>query len=158
MLASGGGLTTREDHPDNANSGGRLQGAVGHLQGVGARETAPKLHLDNLHVQQAAPLQVGGDEGDHLLLGGSHQGEVIGEAHGGDPVASDLNTAPRRLSPAVEGLEEDVQQIGARWAALRQAIGSLPLAAIHLAVAKAATKPLVEGLEDGHQLRSHPGP
>jgi hypothetical protein len=55
----------------------------------------------------------------------------------------------------VEGLEEDVEEIRARRAALSQAVGSMPNRTIDLAITKSSTKKSIERLEAAHQRRGN---
>jgi hypothetical protein len=57
----------------------------------------------------------------------------------------------------VEGLEEDVQQVGTGWAPLCQAVGSPPHVAVDLPITEPAQELGVEGLEAVDDRRWNPG-
>ena len=90
-------------------------------------------------------------------LGGGCEGEIVGEADGGDAGSGNVDAQVFGVGPAVDRLEEDVQQVGARGAALGKAVGSVLNGPIDLFVTKMTTEPSIEGLEEGHQLWGHSG-
>ena len=101
-------------------------------------EAGPKLYLGDGDAEQGTPIQVGGDEVCDLLTSARHEDDIIGKAGGGD--TKGWNGDPKVLCccPAVEGFEQQVEKIRAGRAALRQAVGSLPGAAVQVAISKSA--------------------
>ena len=105
--------------------------------------------------EEAAPAEVEADEVADVGCTAAREDEVIGEAEGGYLDAGDFRSATRRCCPAVEGFEEDVEEVGAGGASLGEAVGGVLGVATDVTIAEAAADGAVEGLEAVHRESGH---
>jgi hypothetical protein len=153
--AGGRGVAGTEldtDHPEGG-AGDEGEGAVPEREGErrAARVAErPDLGLGQvyLEVEEGAPVKVPLDQGDEVGPLVRRQSQVVGVAGGGYPSAAlDCDPKPLPGSPAMEGLHEDVEEVGAGRAPLGEAVPGLPFLAIDLAEAEALAEAGVEGAE-----------
>jgi len=88
--------------------------------GKASSSTAPHLRLGEVHVEpkEVAPGEVRGNEVLQVLPRRRHQHQVVGEADGRQEGAIHWNALLLGGSPPMEGLEEEVEEVGAGRAAL----------------------------------------
>jgi hypothetical protein len=90
---------------------------------------------------------VSADEELHFGQGGGHETDIVCKASGGQVGVVHRHTHVLSRSPPMEGLEEEVEEVGTGGATLSQPIGHRPLTPIHLAVAEAVVEVGVEMAE-----------
>jgi hypothetical protein len=92
----------------------------------------------------------------HVIPRDPHQNNIVSKSTGGHEGVAQLNTSASGSGPAVETLEQNVQEVGACGASLGESIGDVPFRAIHLAIAEALAQLSVESTEALDDSRMHP--
>jgi hypothetical protein len=101
--------------------------------------------------QQLTPPLVSAHQHFYLTEASGKETDIIREAAGGKEGTVELHTDLLSSSPAMEGFEQQVQQVRTRRAALSQSICHGPLLAVEMTVAEPLPKMGIEGTEARHQ-------
>ena len=93
-----------------------------------------------LDAEELTPPLVTIDQELHFVQAGGKKADIVGETTRGQVAPRHFHSNPQGSGPVMEGLEEDVQEIGAGRSTLGEPIGRGPRGPLHLTVPKVVAK------------------